>query len=247
MKILLVNDDGIEAPGLWAMADRLLVDGHDVIVVAPTCQQSCTSHAVTLHGALSYTPVSGKPCLAYALQGSPCDCVKFALLQLAKGAQCVVSGINEACNIGSDVLYSGTVNAAVEGAYCGVKSIAISTEIRDGGNYADAADFVAANLSVLLAMQDDRTIVSVNMPPVPRHQIAGVAVTTCGRREFDDYYTLEPDGYHLRGDPRPLPIEQGTDIEAIAHRCISITPIRIVLHDADKIPLWQHLAEDICW
>lgn len=246
MKILLVNDDGIDALGLWVMARRLLDNGHEVVVVAPWQQQSCTSHAVTLHGALSYTEVPDRPCRAYSLQGSPCDCVKFALLQLVDGVDCVISGINEACNIGSDVLYSGTVNAALEGAYSGVRSIAISANVQED-DYALAADFVVNNLATLLAMQDDRTIVSVNVPFSDRNRIAGVAITTCGRREFDDFYELRSDGYHLGGQPRVLPIEAGTDIEAIAAGYISITPIRFTLHDEALALAWQAYKGDLCW
>lgn len=245
MNILLVNDDGIEAAGLWALARRLLADGHRVVVVAPARQMSGSSHAVTLHGALSYMPVEGKPCESYQLTGTPCDCVKFGLLVLTRGMDCVISGINDTMNVGTDVLYSGTVNAALEGAIEGVASLAVSCDAV-AEDFTYAADFVADNLAALLALCEEDVALSVNIPYSDRSRLNGICVAPCGVRKFDDYYTLLEDGYHIGGTPRDA-LTTCDDLSMVADGYICLTPIRAVLSDEALVRDWRAKVKDLCW
>ena len=245
MKILLVNDDGIEAEGIWALA-RALRPQHEVVIVAPDHQRSGASHAVTLHGAIRYAAYDNDLCAAYFLDGTPCDCVKFGLLELAAGADCVISGINDCANIGTDVLYSGTVNAAIEGGIEGVPSIAVSVKVKNN-DFAYPAKFVADNLEALMALCDDDLVVSVNMHSSLREELNGVRLASCGVRRFDDYYVKESDGYHLYGNAIDVGNDEDSDVVLYYENYVTVTPVKIDMTDRAAMQNWQKAVSKLCW
>lgn len=127
MKILISNDDGIFAPGIAALVRVFAEAGHEVAVCAPDSQRSAASHSLTIGKAVSVKEMQleGAVC-AYAIGGTPVDCVKLGLLKLCPDCEAVISGINRGYNVGTDILYSGTVAAAMEGAICGLPALAVS-------------------------------------------------------------------------------------------------------------------------
>lgn len=245
MKCLLVNDDGIRAEGIWALA-RLLCKEHQVVIVAPDSQRSGASHSVTLHGTVRYTEYPNDLCKAYSMTGTPCDCVKFGLLQLAVGADCVISGVNDAANIGTDILYSGTVNAAIEGAMCGVRSVAVSAKVLDD-NFEYPARFVVDNLERLLSLCCDDVIVSVNMPHNYRSKLRGVRIASCGERRFGDYYQSQEDGYQLLGDALPVCNEPNSDVVLYHEGYITVSPVRVSFTDTAAMCSWTQVEDGLCW
>lgn len=245
MKILLVNDDGITAPGLAALVKALQPE-HEVVVAAPDAQRSGFSHAVTLHGTLRCAPEKVYDCPAYRVDGTPCDCVKIGLLSLFDGVDLVISGINETVNVGTDILYSGTVNAAIEAAMTGVKGIAVSVNVVDD-DYSYVAEFVANNVEKLAAMCDARRIVSVNFPTSRRQDIKGIRVASCGDRLYDDYYIVFDDGYRLRGTPKALCNEENSDVLLCENGYIAVSPVTVQFTDPQAMLLWQEAVESLCW
>lgn len=246
MRILLVNDDGIDAKGIKELA-QVLSDVHEVTVVAPKTQQSCTSHAVTLHSHLSYDEVFDYPCKAYALAGTPCDCVKFGLLMLAKDVEVVISGINDTTNLGTDVLYSGTVNAAVEAAIAGCKGIAVSVNVVND-DYSYIARFVKNNLSLLAEMCEGERIISINCNSSIKDDIVGVILASCGVRRFDDYYVeAAPNRFLLKGDIINMPSHRSADVIWAEKGYLCITPIKYKLTDDLAMTELEGKMEGICW
>ena len=139
MKVLISNDDGIFAPGIAALCEAFADAGHEVIVCAPDRQRSAASHALTISGPLTVreAQVPGAA-RAYAIGGTPADCVKLGLSALCPEAEAVISGVNHGYNAGSDILYSGTVAAAMEGALCGRPAMAVS-QAYSRGEYGEAS------------------------------------------------------------------------------------------------------------
>lgn len=245
MKILLVNDDGIDAAGIWALA-RELAPQHEVIIVAPAVQRSGASHAVTLHGALQCAPFPSEICRAYCISGSPCDCVKFGLLELAAGADLVISGINDCANVGTDVLYSGTVNAAIEAALCNLPGIAVSVKVKNN-DYTYPAQFVRDNLQALMALCNGETIVSINMHSSLRQELKGVRVASCGSRRFDDYYVQEEDGYHLYGNTIDVDNDGDSDVVLYYQDYITVCPVHVQYTDVQAMRSWRDKVSKLCW
>ena len=246
MKILLVNDDGIAAKGIKALAE-VLAPHHEVVVVAPQGQQSCTSHAVTLHEHLSYEEVFDYPCKAYALKGTPCDCVKFGMIVLVQGVDLVISGINDTTNLGTDVIYSGTVNAAVEAAIAGAKGIAVSVDVV-GDDYSYIAQFVKDNLEVLASMCDGERIVSINCNSSRREDIKGIKLASCGIRRFDDYYVESaPNRFHLKGSIINMPSRASADVIWAERGYLCISPIKYQFTDEAAMEELDGKMEEICW
>ena len=140
MKILISNDDGILAPGIAALVKAFAGAGHEVFVCAPDSQRSAASHSLTIGRKLTAREITmDGAARAYAISGTPADCVKLGLTVLCPGAEAVVSGVNHGLNVGTDVLYSGTVAAAMEGAICGRPAMAVSQTDRRVGYDTAAA------------------------------------------------------------------------------------------------------------
>lgn len=235
--ILVTNDDGIDADALAPLAEALAPLG-DVDIIVPERNWSGASHSITLFRPLRVRPTklrSGHP--AFMTDGSPTDCVRLAVLGFLKHRpDIVVSGINRGANMGDDITYSGTVAAAMEGILSNVPSIAISIGAFGGDiDYGAAASFAALLARNIL----DRgfapdTLLNVNVPPLPRDQIAGVEVTRLGKRTYRDQLVerLDPYGnpYYWVGGPAVSgEAEEGTDVAAMGAGKISVTPIALDL------------------
>jgi 5'-nucleotidase len=229
---LLSNDDGCHAPGLRCLADALR-DMASVTIVAPDRNRSGTSHALTLDRPLRARDEGSD---VWCVDGTPTDCVHLAITGLLEEEpDMVISGINAGANLGDDVLYSGTVAAAIEGRFLGYPAIAVSLASEAPQYYETAAQITRELVQRLLShpLPAD-TILNVNVPDRPRNKLEAVEATRLGHRHRSEPVT--------RGaDPRGRPIywvgppgsEQdagpGTDFDAIRRGCISVTPLQIDL------------------
>jgi 5'-nucleotidase len=259
MNLLICNDDGVFALGIRTLANTLAAAGHQVTVVCPDRERSATGHGLTLHDPIRAERVESvfHPSIkAWASSGTPADCVKLALGALLDSPpDMVLSGINHGANLGTDVLYSGTVSAAMEGVIEGIPSIALSLTSFSSHQFQPAADFA----QILVAHLADHplpqaTLLNVNVPPVAQDKIAGVAMTRQGvRRYFDQFEKrIDPRGktyYWLSGevleevsdhalDPAELPglktaktdlewfKQTATDVQAIRQNYITVTPLQ---------------------
>lgn len=238
MKILISNDDGYMAQGIKALAKALQKYG-DITVVAPDRNRSGASNSLTLENPLRLEQVENQ---VYRVEGTPTDCVHLAITGLLDDEpDMVVSGINAGANLGDDVLYSGTVAAAMEGRFLGLPAIAISLTAHDGTHYETAA-WVAEKLVARLkesALPAD-TILNVNVPDLPIEEITGFESTRLGHRHKAEPVIKEIDP---RGRPMywigPAGEEEdagpGTDFDAIRRGAVSVTPLQIDLTRYDAI------------
>lgn len=248
MKILVSNDDGIYASGIRALTEKLSEE-HDVYVIAPDRERSAAGHSLTLHTPLRVDEIEPKFKIkrAWSTTGTPGDCVKIglsAILEEGELPDLVISGINHGPNLGADILYSGTVSAALEGAVLGFPSIAISVssvapELED---FYFAAEFLVKFLPKIKEMNiPDKTILNINVPGVPEEDISGVAITKLGTRMYTDTYEKRQDPrgktyYWLAGELITQDSETNTDITAIRNNKISITPITFEITHKSIMP-----------
>jgi len=234
--ILVTNDDGITSPGILALKDALAAVGR-VTVLAPSRNWSASGHVKTMHKPLRVDEVTlPDGALALATDGAPSDSVALAFLGMVeRPIDIVVSGINNGANLGHDVTYSGTVTAAMEGAIAGVPAIAVSLTERGHPDLSLAAQFaVRLTREVLARGLPPATLLNVNVPPVSTDELQGVLVTRMGLRIYRDELVrrLDPRGrpYYWIGGPEPTGVEEeGTDIWAVAHGYISVTPLQLDL------------------
>lgn len=244
MRILVSNDDGVHAPGIRALASEMARHG-DIDVVAPDRNRSGASNSLTLTKPLRIRQLDNG---YYSVDGTPTDCVHLAVTGfLDHKADVVVSGINDGANLGDDVLYSGTVAAAIEGRFLGLPAMALSMV---GGNiqHYDTAATIAGQL--VLKMRGDvlpsQTILNINVPDLPIDQIRGMQVTRLGTRHGADptikdhdprgrpIYWIGPPG--LEADAGP-----GTDFYAVSQGYVSITPLQLDMTSYrafDKLSCW---------
>ncbi|MBD2774500.1 5'/3'-nucleotidase SurE [Iningainema tapete] len=245
MKLLISNDDGVYALGIRTLANTLAQAGHDVTVVCPDRERSATGHGLTLHQPIRAEIVESifDPAVkAWACDGTPSDCVKLALWALLESPpDLVVSGINQGANLGTEILYSGTVSAAMEGLIEGIPSVAMSLASFSYKNFQPAANF-ACNLVAKLAQQPlpELMLLNVNVPAVPAPEITGVMITRQGVRRYIDVFDqrVDPRGktyYWLTGevleDVEPpaglnLPQHLPMDVHVVRKNYISITPLQ---------------------
>jgi 5'-nucleotidase len=243
MRLLLSNDDGILARGLECL-ERAARPLGDVWVVAPDREQSATSHSLTLHHPLR--PVQLGP-QRWQVDGTPTDCVMLAIeALLPERPDFVLSGINHGPNMGEDVLYSGTVAAAMEGLALGVPSIAFSFAGRvlrsDDSLLADHVDNltrVIAHITSLPQFPAD-TLLNVNIPAVPAAEVKGVRLTRLGRRVFSDSLTpmKDPWGrdiFWIGGGSVAWSGSDDSDFRAVKEGYISITPLHLDLTAKDRL------------
>ncbi|HEY9793382.1 MAG TPA: 5'/3'-nucleotidase SurE, partial [Candidatus Obscuribacterales bacterium] len=200
MRILVSNDDGVAARGIRALAQRLAADpDNQVYVCAPDRERSATGHGLTLHKPLrvNEADLGDKLKGAWYTTGTPSDCVKFAVGCLLENEppDFVVSGINAGPNLGSEILYSGTVSAAMEGAFFNIPSVAVSLSGSGYRNFDTAADFIARLLPILHKAEFlvGKTLVNVNVPNIPADQVKGAMVTKLGVRAYNDYFEKRVD------------------------------------------------------
>jgi 5'/3'-nucleotidase len=234
MRILLTNDDGIYAPGLAAM-ERALRRLGDVTVVAPAVEQSGVGHSITFLSPLMAKEVyEGDRRRGWAVEGSPADCVKLAVAEFCQKPDLLVSGINGGLNLGINVLYSGTVAGATEGAVFGLRSVAVSLEYDEHARFDEAAEMALGLIEQILARPDtgDHCLYNINIPTVAFErptEVRVVPMATVGwPAEFDS--RLDPKGrryYWAMGTPA-VPIGgELTDLEAWEQGYVTVTPLRI--------------------
>lgn len=239
--VLLSNDDGIEAPGLRALYEGLRPVGR-LRVFAPAVDQSASSHSFSLRKPIRIRRL--RPGW-YAVHGTPTDCLLIAHYGILKRKiDIVVSGINDSPNLGDDVLYSGTVAAAIEGAMLGMPAVAVSC-LEPGRNLGPGIEFLRRLLPMMQnGLLPPKTVLNVNIPAGDR--VRGVRVTTLGRRIYRDMAIREtlPDGgitYTIDGD-MSFADEPGTDFAAVYSGHISVTPLQLdMTHHRDIARLKQLL------
>lgn len=237
MRILLTNDDGINAPGIQALWTELSSIA-EVEVVAPDSERSAASQAITVHHPIRVD----RHCLkqpnicAWRVGGTPTDCVKLAIeTLLTKRPDYVVSGINQGANLGTDVLYSGTVSAAIEAAMHGIPAIAVSLDSWELFDFGPAARFTKKLIQSMKNRTLPRnTLLNVNVPAISEDNYKGVAVTKLGVRKYDNTFVkrLDPRGrdyYWMGGSIVDSDNDDDSDIVAVSQGKISVTPVHFDL------------------
>ncbi|GAB6905398.1 5'-nucleotidase SurE [Desulfosarcina cetonica] len=241
-RILLTNDDGIHAPGLWALY-RALSAHHRVTVVAPDRERSAVGHGITLHQPIRFetTRVNGSP-ESFAVSGTPADCVKLGLAELFDGRpDLVLSGINPGANVGVNLNYSGTVAAAKEAALAGIPALAVSIKAPGRDHMDDAARFAEGFARQMLAREIPAgTFLNLNFPDMPLAKIRGVRWSRQGTAVFDQAFEKRRDPrdrvYYWQGCDRQDAYDQpDIDGAALAEQYISITPIKCDMTDYDTL------------
>ncbi len=245
MEILLTNDDGIYAPGIQLLAKELRKK-HNLTIVSPDRERSATGHAITLNKPLRAKKVKFddlKDVSCYKISGTPADCVKLAVKCLLEcSPDLIISGINNGSNIGYDVVYSGTVSAAVEGWMMGIKSIAVSlseNNYREKQYYSTAVDFIKKFIKSAYIKNRKREIFNINIPDITRSEIEGTVITFLTKCLYDDYYEIRKDPagnnyYWLTGEIKGK-AEDNSDLWALKNNKISITPLEISLSSRKKV------------
>lgn len=241
MRILLANDDGIYAPGLAALEKQLRRIG-EVHLAAPATEQSGVGHSITyLTPLLCKQIFEGDRFRGYAVEGSPADCVKLAVSQLVgKPIDLVVSGINGGLNVGINVLYSGTVAAAIEGAFFRINSFAVSLEYDPHADFDTAAQLAVSLIQKVLKQQTSPPqLFNINMPTAAVRLAASggipeVHVVPMGVERYGEQYICrkDPKGrdyYWSTNDPPPKRTEHPTDLTVVSDGHISISPLRFDL------------------
>lgn len=241
-RILVTNDDGVHAPGI-ALLERIAREfSADVWVVAPDAEQSAVAHSLTVRRPLRVLNQGER---RFSVDGTPTDSVFLAVRQILadRPPDLILSGINNGGNLGEDVTYSGTVAAAMEGALLGVRSIALSQRYTPGEPtpWETAGHWAAAVIRRFAAQGWSRdTLLNVNFPARPPAEVTGVETVRQGRRFHADELTrrVDPHGqdyYWIGGQRAEDEGEPGTDLYAIAHGAVSVTPLRVDFTDFDTL------------
>ena len=261
MRVLLTNDDGIQATGLHEGRRALeALEGIEVKVIAPDSNRSATARSITTRSPLWVREVDfGDGEFGFATEGTPVDCVRFADLGLlGERPELIVSGINHGSNLGDDITYSGTVAAALEGIVLGIPAVAVSQQSRAGeldlrlGREFDftASAAIAAELVARIAVEGlpEGTLLNVNCPA---EEPTGIEVAHLGKRLYDDELKLvdeDEEGrrrYQIYGFEPSFEDEPGSDLSAIARGRISVTPVHFDLTDhpgLDRLRSWDFEA-----
>ena len=253
MLILLTNDDGIYAPGLAAMERQLRRLG-EVCVVAPATEQSGVGHSITYLTPLIVKEVYyGDQHWGWAVEGSPADCVKLGISQFCpRRPDLVVSGINLGANAGINVLYSGTVAAAIEGAFFGITSVAVSLEFGEPPPFDKAAQLARQIIEQILAQGSERQLYNLNIPLAATSGTPQVSVVPMSVDRYGEQFEkrIDPWGreyFWSTGLPAPNPGDAQTDLSALAQGHISLTPLDYNLTRQavlDRMKAWQfHLDQ----
>lgn len=249
MNILITNDDGINANGIRELAKEM-AKKYNVYVVAPESQRSATGHAITIHSPIMVNDefIDEKIC-AYSISGTPADCVKLGIEGLLKdiNIDLVLSGINNGANLGTDVIYSGTASAAIEGLVQNKPSIAISyNEFEvDKKTYREASKHVldiVESIKYKLELLDD-CILNVN---IPNKEVKGMKITVLGERKYENVLEERFSPYKKRyfwigGKVKNIEQVENNDIDCVEDGYISITPVNIDMTNKDKVDYIKNL------
>ena len=248
MRLLLTNDDGISGKGIYALAKELEKE-HEVIIVAPDKERSACGHSITLSRPLIVreTKIEGLKSKAFSVDGTPADCVKIALDKLIDGkVGMVISGINKGVNLGTDILYSGTVSAAIEASIYKIPSMAVSMDVK--GNietYEMAAKYTSVILLKAIENNINNDIVlNVNIPLLKESEIKGIKVCKIGTRLYNNDY-IESTGvnnetqYEIKGKVKDIH-EENSDTIYFKEGYVTVTPLHYdltnfqILNDVNK-------------
>ncbi|MDA8140031.1 MAG: 5'/3'-nucleotidase SurE [Desulfobacteraceae bacterium] len=242
LNILLTNDDGIHAPGIWALY-RALKSVHRPVVVAPERERSAVSHAITLHKPLRAFKVTlNEGNEGWAVTGTPADCVKLAMLELLdEPPQLVISGINAGANTGVNLNYSGTVAAAKEATLYGVPALATSIQGGDTFDFDGAARFIARLAPKVLAQGlPAGVLLNINFPNRAVDQIAGVRIARQGCDLYDEYIEKRSDprnrSYYWQGyESQPVYARPDSDGALMEKGYVTLTPVQCDMTDYDTM------------
>jgi len=232
--ILLTNDDGINAPGLSALADRMSGIA-ECYTVAPDRERSASGHSLTIHKPLKVTELGPR---RYSLNGTPTDCVAIGVSKvMPRKPDLIVSGINNGPNLGDDITYSGTVSAAMEGTILSIPSIAVSINAINGTEPVFESAAIVAEEVARMVLEEHLpydTLLNVNVPNLPYEMINGTRLTRQGKRVYDnaiqDSYSPWKEKYYWIGGGTPYwEHAEDTDMNAILEGYVSITPLHMDL------------------
>lgn len=247
MRVLVSNDDGVDAPGIRILGDYLRAAGHEVTIVAPDRDRSGASNSLTLDRPLRAKRVGEG---IFSVSGTPTDCVHLALTGLLKAEpDIVVSGINNFANMGDDVIYSGTVAAAMEGRFLGLPAIAMSLATGNHqGRFFETAARAACEIMARLLVDPlpANTILNVNVPDRAWSEIRGFEVTRLGQRHRAAPCVAQQDPrgrtvYWIGAAGEEQDAGPGTDFHSVRMGCVSITPIHVDLtryQALEKVSSW---------
>jgi 5'-nucleotidase len=239
MKILITNDDGVNAPGIRLLTEWAKKLG-DVTVVAPKVEQSAKSHAIEIVKKIEIKKVPFMDGVtAYSVDSTPADCVRFGVLGLGEKYDLVLSGVNKGVNVGADIVYSGTIAATFEAARLGVKAIALSAFYDDQENAVKHLDTVYQYI-MNNKLFDENPVYNVNIP----YQVKGIRITEQGSFYFSDRFIKldEEDMYIQDGEPIPddFPDDINRDTVAIVSGYISVTPLNTSRTNMQVFEKWKN-------
>ena len=250
MRFLLTNDDGIYAKGLSALYQELSKEA-DCLIVAPETEQSAVGHAITISRPLMVRRATkNDKFLGYAVCGTPADCVKLGITELSnKPVDMVVSGINRGGNAGINVLYSGTMSAATEGAILDVPALAVSLDTHKEADFTYAAKFARKMTRLILNNPEQLkgSAINVNIPCIPREKIKGVVVVRQAQSNIVETFEKRVDPreniyYWFAGESQSARKQKDTDVGALAAGYITITPIH---YDLTRYDLLDSLKDAV--
>ena len=243
MNILVTNDDGITAPGLEALTEAVQDFGR-LTIVAPDSERSAASHSITLFDPIDVKQVSMNGHVAWSCSGTPVDCVKIALSELMDSPpDLVVSGINRGSNTGQNILYSGTVSAAVESMFSGIPAIAFSITSWEVDDYQPALEISRQVTAKILEWGlPVNLVLNVNIPPIPFEKIKGLRITRQSRSRYKDFYhklgETPMQQFRLDGSLETVRDADGCDDQCVEDGWVSITPLQFNLtHQKDYLHL----------
>ena len=240
MRILLTNDDGIKGAGLWALAKGLKARGHEVTIAAPLNQQSGMSHALSVLCEIEYKHFDSDV-EAWTFDGTPTDCVKIYLEGMTdKKFDVVISGINDGANLATDVLYSGTVGAALEGFLHEIPSLAVSRDKNSVIPFETCAAATIDYLEKILNIKRGAFLHNLNFPKKFRADKAEIIVTRLGKRDYINAFTSRTDDegrayFHIGGTAYDFDAGDGTDIFATNGGFVSVTPLHCDAADYNEL------------
>lgn len=237
MNILLTNDDGINGAGLWAMAHALKARGHDVTIAAPLTQQSGKSHALSVLCDIEYKRFDNPVCTAWTFDGTPTDCVKIYLEGMNPPKfDALISGINDGANLATDVLYSGTIGAALEGFLHKLPALAVSRSIDSEIPFDTVATATVNYLEKLFSVIEEPFFHNLNFPKKFRAGKAEFLIVRLGQRDYLNAFASHTDDagrtyFRIGGTIYDTDDSEGTDIHAVNSGFVAVTPLHADIAD----------------
>jgi 5'-nucleotidase len=246
LNLLITNDDGIHAPGIFAIK-KALEKIANVLVVAPEIERSAVGHAITLSDPLRVSEIKkDNTFFGYAVNGTPADCVKLGIRCLAKkSVDVVVSGINMGPNTATNIIYSGTVSAAAEAVIMGIPGLAVSLTSFDIPEFDYSCSLTQQLVKKIVDYGlPEGTLLNVNVPPLPAEEVEGIVITRQGKGRYEEYFDkrIDPNNrtyYWMTGKRMNLDYEDDVDDVVVRNKKVSITPIRYDLTDLNMLQKLQ--------